>query len=142
MSKYKVKEQVVNKMGELLYEVLGRESSKEKFVTVLNEVLSPVERLMVGKRLLIMYMIFVGIDYDLIIDVAKVSRATIAKYAFLLDGNMCIKHTFSATSSKDRLHNLINQLLSSVFEPGISMINWKSAWRLKRKTIEQKNQGF
>ena len=99
MSKYKVKESVINKMSELLFEILGRENSKEKFIATLYDVLSPVERLMVGKRLLIMYMVSIGVDYYIISDVVKVSRATIAKFAFLLDKSTYIKHSLSIISS-------------------------------------------
>lgn len=142
MSKYKVKEFVASKMSELLFEILGRENSKEKFIATLYDVLSPVERLMVGKRLLVMYMVFVGVDYHIISDVVKVSRATIAKFAFLLDRSTHIKYSLSAISSKNKLGNMLNQLLSSIFEPGISQSNWKTAWKLKRRIQEQKRQGF
>lgn len=142
MSKYKVKDSVVNKISELMFEVLGRENSKDKFINSMNEILSPVERLMVGKRLLVMYMIFVGVDYCIVSDVVKVSRATIAKFAFLLDRSTHIKYSLSVISSKNKLENMLNQLLSSVLEPGISRSNWKTGWKLKRRIQEQKQQGF
>ena len=142
MSKYKVKEMTINKMSELLFEVLGRENNKEKFLSSLYDVLSPVERLMLGKRLLVMYMLFLGIDYDMIGDVVKVSRATIAKYAFLLDKSTHIKHSLTIVSSKSKITNTLDQLLSSVFEPGMSLGSWKNSWKLKRRIQEQQEQGF
>lgn len=142
MSKYKVKESVINEMSELVFELLGKENSKEKFIATLYEVLSPIERLMIGKRLLVMYMIFVGVDYDIIIDVVKVSRATVAKYAFLVDRSIQIKQSLLVTSKKNKLHHMLDELLSSVFEPGISFGNWKTSWRLKRRVQEQKERGF
>ena len=142
MSKYKVDESVVNKMSELVFELLGRANNKEKFILTLQEVLSPVERLMIGKRILLMYMIFIGVDYDIIIDVVKVSRATIAKFAFLLDRSIQIKQSLSFLSSKVKLHTMFDQLLNSVFEPGASFGNWKNSWKIKRRIQEQNRQGF
>jgi uncharacterized protein YerC len=142
MSKYKVKESVVDKIGELMFEIFGKENNKDNFILALNDVLSPVERLMVGKRLLVMYMVYLGVRYDVICDVVKVSRATISKFAFLLDKSNNIKHTLSIISSKNKARLTINELLSSILEPGVSLGSWKSAWKLKQRIIEQKEQGF
>lgn len=140
MSKYNVKQPVVDKMSELLFELFGKENNKEGCSKMLQELFSPFERLMVGKRLLIMYMIFIGIDYDVIINVVKVSRATIAKYAILFDRSVYIRKSILHISSKDKLHTVFDQMVSSLFEPGFSNGSWRAARRLKQRV--QKQQGF
>jgi len=142
MSQYIVKQSVVIKMSELLFEILGRESNREIFTLTLSDIFSPVERLMIGKRLLVMYVLFIGIDYWTICDVVKVSRATIAKYAFLLDKSSHIKHCLSTISSKKEIQKTLDQWVSSFFTPGVSFGNWKNSGKFKRRLEEQEAQGF
>lgn len=142
MSKYKIKESIAVKISELLFEVLGRANNKEQFIATLYDVLSPIERLMIGKRLLMMYMLYLGIDYDVICDVAKVSRGTIAKFSFIFDKSTCIKQSLSVIATKGNIQNLFTQLISSVNEPGVALVDWKAAWKLKRKIQKQEEQGF
>lgn len=142
MSKYSVKAVVIDKISELMFEVLGKANNKQKFINSVNEVLSPVERLMVGKRLLIMYLVFIGISYDVICGAVKVSRATVSKFVYILDRSVAIKNAFLSIAAKDRVHKTINELMSSVFEPGLSMGSWKNSSQFKRRIQEQKRQGI
>ncbi len=142
MSKYKIKESVMDKISDLLFQVLGRDNNKDIFISSLNDILSPVERLMVGKRILVMYMIYSGVNYDVICNIVKVSRATIAKFAFLLDKSTTIKRALLAISTKSKIKLNIDELISTFNEPGLSLGSWKSAQKLKRRILEQKEQGF
>ena len=142
MSKYKIKDRVLEKITKLTFEILGKENRKKEFDEVLTDVLSPIERLMIGKRFLVMYMIYKGINFDVIIDVVKVSRATIAKYAFLLDKSAHIKSIFKEISMRDEFAGMMNELVSFVLSPGVPRVNWHNAWKLKKRIQEQKHQGF
>ena len=142
MSQYIVKQSVVIKMSELLFEILGKESNRELFTLTLSDIFSPVERLMIGKRLLVMYMLFMGVDYNVICDVVKVSRATIAKYAYLLDKSVHIKQCLATISSKKEIQKTLDKWVSSFFTPGASFGNWKNAGKFKRRLKEQESQGF
>ena len=142
MSKYKIKDRVLEKITKLTFEILGKENRKKKFEEVLTDVLSPIERLMIGKRFLVMYMIYKGINFDVIIDVVKVSRATIAKYAFLLDKSAHIKSIFKEISARDEFVGMIKELVSHVMFPGTPRVNWHNAWKLKKRIQEKKHQGF
>jgi len=142
MSKYTVKLEVTEKMSELLFELLGRINDREKFIATLHDMLSPIERLMLGKRLLIMYMVFLGIDYDTIVNVVKVSRATIAKHVFLLERSSQIKINLRSITTKGKFHLIINEMLKSFIKPGFVRGNWKSAKKFQSKIRERQQRGF
>jgi len=142
MSRYPVKLDVDKKMSELLFELLGRINDKEKFIATLYDMLSPIERLMLGKRLLIMYMVFLGIDYDTIIDVVKVSRATISKHMFLLERSNQIQLALRSIVMKGKFHTVMNEIFESFIKPGFVRGNWKSASKFQSKMSKRKQRGF
>lgn len=78
-----VEERISGTLLEAVSEVKGR-SEVSSFV---NDLLSPVERLMVGKRLAIAVLLVKGWDYGSIKDFLKVSNATVAKVSVILKVN-------------------------------------------------------
>ena len=79
---------VEEKISETLLEAVSQVKDRGEVSAFINDLLSPVERLMVGKRLAIAVLLIKGLDYESIKDLLKVSNATVAKVSVILKLNM------------------------------------------------------
>lgn len=141
LSKYKVKETVSQRIFELLFEVMGKHNNRDVFFSVLFDVLSPTEQLMVAKRIAAMYLIQKQIDYTVICDVLKISTATVAKYTLLLERSRGIKKALTALIQHDKINLIFRDFLASLNGPGSYGINWKSAHKIRQEIEREKAEG-
>jgi Trp operon repressor len=77
ISKYKVEDKVLRKLYFLMFEIISNIDEEERFEGIMNELLSPTEKIMIAKRVAIVYLLMKNIDYLIISDVLKVSSRTI-----------------------------------------------------------------
>ena len=71
------------KLYNLVFEVISHSSRKDKFFHVFEDIFSPTEKMMIAKRVTIIYLLIKGIDQKIIADTIKVSTATVSKYAVM-----------------------------------------------------------
>lgn len=87
VSKKVVNRQIEEQMFETLWEAVSLVKTKEDVKLFLSDLLSPVERIMVAKRLAIAVLLLKGRDYETIINALRVSNETISKIALILREN-------------------------------------------------------
>lgn len=78
VSKYPLKEEVYNRIFELLFKVITDSCSKNEAKNLLDDLLTPTEKIMLAKRLSIAILLSKGYTYESIQEIIRVSRATIA----------------------------------------------------------------
>jgi len=142
ISRYKLDDQLLDRLFDLFFEIVGKHDNQEKFNQVINDLLSPVERIMIAKRIAIMYLLLKRIDHRNICRVLKVSTATVAKFNLLLEKETGIKQTFVPILQIDTIKNFFDDFFNSIFEPGVVGVNWKSAWRRKIESNKHKTFGI
>lgn len=142
MSKFKLEERVTQKLFGLFFEIVGKKKNKEEFNRTICELLSPVERLMVAKRIAIIYLLLKGIDHRTICYVLKVSSATVSKYLLLMEKSEGVIPTFKAILKNEKIFNTLEELFNSLFAPGTYGVNWSAAWRRKFEIERKKSQGI
>ena len=129
-------------MFEIFYEVLGRTKSKTEFFNVTDEIISPVEKIMIAKRIIIMYLILRGIDQRTICTTLKVSSATVAKFSLLLANNSHVRERLDSMVKIDGMKLLFEELISSILAPGTIGTDWKGAWQRKNELERKKETGI
>lgn len=87
VSKRIINRQIEEQMFETLWEAISEVKNKADIKLFLTDLLTPVERIMVAKRLAIAVMLLKGKDYETIIDLLKVSNETISKIVLVLRMN-------------------------------------------------------
>jgi len=83
------------KLYQTLWESLAKLKSQNEIQAFLADLLSPVERTMVAKRLAIAVFLEKGYSYNSIKNILKVSATTIAKISLILSGNKGYKLAIS-----------------------------------------------
>src|SRR3990167_771084 len=101
ISRYKLKDYVYEKMFGLFFEVITNSKNKEGFNQLMKELLSPTERIMVAKRVVLVYLLLQEIDYQVICRVLKVSSSTISKFKLLTDNKSGMIDILKKTMQND-----------------------------------------
>ena len=87
VSRRKLNKEVANKIFETLLEAVSQMRSKSEVSMFINDLLSPVERTMIAKRLAIAVLLLKRWDYPSIKDFLKVSNATVSKVSLIIQVN-------------------------------------------------------
>jgi hypothetical protein len=137
LSKRKIKPEAMNKMFNLLFDVLGKQGNKNSFNIIIDGLFSPVEKIMIAKRVAIFFLIIKGEEWKTIRDIVKVSLASVSKCQMILRNNSEMQNTLNTLVNKKNLGIFIEELVLMIFGPGTAYINWKNAWR-RKKELERK----
>ena len=120
VSKRIVHKQIESRMYETLFEAIKHLRSKEEIQLFLTDLLSPTERTMLAKRLAIAALLMRAYEYESIMNMLKVSSATISKVALVLNHNQGYKNTInkiarseSAKAFWQQIERLTSRLVSS-----------------------------
>lgn len=142
ISRYKLKEEVLNKAFFLFFEIVGKKNDREEFNNIIFDLLSPTERIMIAKRITLVYLLLKNIDYLTIVDVLKVSPATIAKFRLLMEKSTGIVPAFKNILRNEKIGEFLEGLYLNLRGPGQLGTNWSSAWQYKIDLERRKRQGI
>ena len=137
-----MKDYVYEKMFGLFFEVITNSKNKEGFNQLMKELLSPTERIMVAKRVVLVYLLLQEIDYQVICRVLKVSSSTISKFKLLTDNKSGMIDILKKTMRNDKIRLFVFELMSDLFPPGMYGTNWESAWKRKLEISRVKREGI
>jgi len=143
ISRRPIKPEVLERVFGLIFVMLGRRRDKGEFETVITALFSKTEKIMIGKRLAVYFLLVKNIAWTDIVDTLKVSVSLISKCAMTLQNNAAFERVVIAMAKHDifivQMEDLINSLIAN---PGYSLSNWKNAWRRKKDTQRKKNIGI
>lgn len=82
-SSKRLENEVMQKIYQLFFTIINKSSSKNDFLEILTDFISPEEQIMIAKRIAIAYLLLKGINHTKISYYLGVSSATVAKFALL-----------------------------------------------------------
>ncbi len=141
-SRFKLDENVLEKLFDLFFEVVGKKADKDEFRKVIIDLLSSAERIMLAKRIAIIYLLLKKIEYYNICEVFKVSPSTVAKFSILMEKSEGIVPTFRYLVKKEKIGLFLKELFNDFYAPGVPGVNWKAAWQRKRDLQRKKTYGI
>lgn len=139
ISKRKVKPEVMDRMFKLLFTVIGKQSGEKKFSNVINGIFSPVEKIMIAKRVAVLLLILKGADWRDIREIVKVSLSSISKCQMILLNNLEMKAVLTSFIANQEMGIFFEELFLLFFGPGTAFINWKKAWKRKHELEKKKS---
>ncbi|MBI4973765.1 helix-turn-helix domain-containing protein [Candidatus Roizmanbacteria bacterium] len=121
ISRYEVKEEVLDRLQCLFFDVVAKQHSKENFLTLLNELLSPTERIMLSKRIGIIYLLEKGVAIHRICKALHMSTSTVAQYILRFrDKKSLINQIVKNVIQREKVKGAIKDVFSEFFiQPGI-----------------------
>jgi len=144
ISKKKLSSETLEKIFRLFLEVMSRSLDSGEFLECANEIFSPSEKIMMAKRITIIYLLVKGIDQLTVADVLKVSTATVAKFAMLnFKQESRLIELMKSMMKKEKVLNFLEDLVTDLFiQPGIKMGHHKLYWEHQRKKQMREQTGF
>ena len=139
ISRFRLSNEVYDKLFVLLFEVIGKRRNKKEFNDILFDLLSPVERIMIAKRVVIIYLLMKEIDYRDICQVLKVSNGTVSKFRLIMEKSQGIVPALKSILKEEKVILFIEELFNDLFPPGKYGVNWKAAWE-RRIYLERKKR--
>ena len=94
-SRFVLRDDLLEKIFDLLFEVVGNTTSKDEFKKIFIDLLTPAERIMLAKRVAIVYLLLKKVEYYNICERLKVSQATVARYSLLMEKSEGIVPAFT-----------------------------------------------
>jgi uncharacterized protein YerC len=129
-----------NELSRLLIRVVVDLKNPDEIENFLKDFLSPMEKIMLAKRLAIAVLIGKGHDYQQIKEILKVTAGTIAsvslKYKYAGQGYKRIVEKILRQEKTEKLLDKIDDLLSSLPPKGG---NW-SKWRRQKEQVKLARQ--
>ena len=133
ISKYPLSKEIEERVYEVLMESIAAANSKTTVHNLLNDLLSPTERLMIAKRLSIALLLLKKYDQRLISRWLKVSLTTVSKVSLALQsGRGGYQSVIGSILRKEELKEFLNKIddaIAEMFPPRHR--NW-SHWRRER----------
>ncbi len=142
ISYLKIKEEDYEKIFSIFYKVLGETEDKDEFSKILFDLLTPAERIMLIKRIAVIYLLLKDVDYLTICEVLKVSNGTISKYKLLMESSRGIVPVLKKMIGNEKIWLFFENIFSQIFYPGRPGINWKAAWEMRMALERKKERGL
>ncbi len=142
ISKRRVGDDVMEKIFQLFFEAFGNVSDREEFTEIVHDILSPTERIMIAKRITIIFLLMKGIDHVTIGDMLKVSPTTVLKFRNIMEKSKGIVKTLEGTVRNEKITSFFKEIWLEFHRPGTPGVNWTSAWQSKIDFEKKKARGI
>lgn len=144
ISRFKLPQGVLLKIYQLFFEVMARSKPKEIFLEIINDILSPTERIMIAKRITIIYLLIKGIDQRSIAKTLKVSTSTVSRYAVLIEGKeKGVRKIVENMIKKEKVLDFLEDTFVDLFiQPGFKIGHWDLYWQHKKRKREKETTGL
>lgn len=144
ISKRKLSDEALLKIYNLFFEIVHRSRNREHFLEILGDILSPTEKIMIAKRVAILFLLLKEIEQRTIARVLKVSTATTSKFANLFfNKDSKTMQILRQLISQEKTMDFLEDIFMSIFnQPGIKIGHWKMYWDYERKKERKKATGF
>lgn len=142
-SKRNISEKILLRIYQLFFEVFSRSRSHKSFLHLLDDVLTPAEKIMIAKRIGILYLVIKEIDQKSISDILKVSTSTVSIYAVqFYKRNTEIVSTIKAMLFKEKVLGFMEDIFADLYiQPGFKIGHYKLKWEHEKKKQERKLLG-
>ena len=143
ISKYKLRNEVLDKLFGLFFEIIGNQDDKNEFNEIITGIFSYNERIMFAKRIAIIYLLLKNIDFHNICMALNVSSATVAKFKLLIENKQDgLIRAYQNIIFRDKTREIIDDFFNTLFAPGVYGVNWKIAWERKKESERKKQFGI
>ena len=140
LSSYPLEKEKLLKLYRLFFEIIAKSGSRDNFIIVMNDILSPPEQIMIAKRIAIIYLLTKGINPSAIAYYLKVSKSTVAKFSLLFyEKETKTIEIIRNLISKGKLLGFIEDIFADLFiQPGIKIGHWVMKREQERSKDERK----
>lgn len=140
ISKKYIREEIIIKLYRLFFEVLSKSDDQESFLSLIDDILSRTEKIMIAKRIGIIYLLIKKVNYRTIADTLKVSTATVLFYSIIFEEKETkLVKSIKQMLKKEKVLNFLDDLFSDLLiHPGFYIRHHELKWAHKKRQEERK----
>ncbi len=142
ISKYKLNQEIIDKLFNLFFEIIGKNQSKNEFDLIIYDIFSSTERVMIAKRIAIMYLLLKDINYKIICDKLRVSPATILKFRGSLENSKGVLSRFNKILKNEKIKELFEEVYLFLQKPGTPGTSWSISLQNRLEFERKKREGI
>lgn len=142
LSKRHIDNEVLVEIYDIFFEALAKQRGKHSIEELLKGILSKPEKLMIAKRVAIVYLHQKSISAADISVTLKVSRPTIYKFIAVLESNQSLKQTLHTVSASKRVQDIFVEIINELHGVGVPGANWSRARSVKNNLEKKKLRGI
>ena len=115
ISKRYVDQTMMNRINELLFDLLLTMADKKEVNSVLSELLTTTEKTMIEKRVACFYLLIKKVSIREIEDTLKISTCTVTYFKHFLDRSVVIKEYLSNKLKNEKVKHLFEDIFVDIF---------------------------
>lgn len=141
VSKYPISKIVADRIFEIFLKTLVEIKNKEEADQFISDLLSPIEKIMLAKRLTIAFLLEKGYDYRAIRKVLRVSSPTIANVNLARQyGSKGYKQLVLKIIREEELKNFIENVVIKIVSAPAAGTKGSGGWRYLKQELEKKKR--
>lgn len=141
ISKKHLDNYTVEKLSSLMFK-LFKNKSKKVFDILTQSIFSDTERVMLMKRIAVLFLLLKNIEHYKIRKLLGVTESTINKYALIVEKNPNLYEKFNKLIIKEKITILFQEILNTLYGPGTQGISWSAARERQRALKKKKEMGL
>lgn len=144
ISKRQLSEEILVKIFELFFKIITKSRNKESFLEIINDFLTPKEKILLAKRITIIYLLIKEVEQCNIAKILNVSTATVSKYALIFQSKESrLIDSMRIMAFKEKTFNFIDDFFADlIIQPGLKLGHWDLYWKHKKKKYRRDNMGL
>lgn len=141
VSKYPISKEIYDRIFEIFLQTLIRIRDKAEAEEFTGSLLSPVERIMLAKRLAIAFLLEKGYEYRQIQKTLRVSLPTIASVSFVRQyGGEGYKKVIKKIIQEEKLSDLLERAVLKLLEFPAKGTKGSGVWRYLKQEVENERK--
>lgn len=141
VSKYPIKKEIADRIFEILIKTLVRIKDKEESYSLAEDLFTPVEKIMLAKRLAIAFLLMKGYQYRTISNTLRVSLGTISSVSTSLNhGRGGYRIVLERIKTEEQLDEFFGNMIKKLISAPAASAKGGEVWRYLKKEIEQENK--
>jgi uncharacterized protein YerC len=133
----------MTKILRLLYELSGYFQDRDRFYLYIDELFTPKEKIILLKRVALIYLIVKKMDQKSISESLNLSSETVSKFALIYKNrNTEIIKIMQALVAKEKTVDFMSDILTVFFFPSIYSTSHLVRQRYEKMKSEKKRSGF
>lgn len=143
LSKKIINENVLMRIYQLFFEVISRSHSRESFLILLDDILTPTEKIMLAKRIGIIYLLIKEVEQITIAEILKVSTSTVSIYSVkFYKKDAKIIQIIKNMLIKEKVLDFMEDIFAGLWiQPGLKKGHHKLKWEYEQSKRERKYLG-
>jgi Trp operon repressor len=127
------------KLYELFFEVVNNAGDKDEFMEIIKDILTPIEQIMIAKRIAIIYLLIKNVDQTTIVDYIKVSRSTVSRFKLLFYNKKTKLITIIESFLKnEKISHFFEDLFADIFTHVGYYPDQELKWQHEKRKEERK----